>query len=126
MGMSLRACDVLNRALPDGVTPLTDDEIFVACDTCGDLSLSSLFLALKEQSVYTCPCILKPLVIVAASSPDDAFWMKGVYRFGEFAIWHAGDLRFRSTVIPRSTRALREIRTRITKQRRQHRVGLAR
>ena len=114
----LRACDVLNRAMPDGVAPLTDAEIFVACDTCGDLSLRSLFLAFKQESIYTCPRILQPLVIVAASTPDDAFWMNGVSKIGEFVIWHAGDLRFRGTVMRRSTRPLREIRARATRQRR--------
>ena len=113
-----RACDVLSQTLSDRAESLSDGENFFACDTCGDLPLNSLFVTLKREVVYTCPRTFEPLVIIAVANPDDTFWAKGVYRIGEFVIWHAGDLRFRGTVIPRSTLGLREIRTRATKQRR--------
>ena len=120
MKATLRASDVLNRMLPEGTAPLTDSEIFVGCPPCGDMALSSLFLTLKREIVYTCPKSLKPVVILATPRGDDPAW-KRAYRVGEFAIWHSGELRFRETRIPRSDLALREIRTRATKQRRKKR-----
>jgi hypothetical protein len=117
---TLRACDVLSRTLPEGAAPLTDGEIFVGCEPCGVRALSSLFLTLKREIVYTCPTSLKPVVILAIPNGDDPAW-KRAHRIGEFAIWHSGDLRFRETLIPRSDLALREIRTRATKQRRKKR-----
>jgi hypothetical protein len=113
----LRASDLLSRTLPEGATPLSDSEIFVACEVCGDIPLSSLYLTLKREIVYTCPTTHKPMVILALPNGDEAAW-KAVYRVGEFAIWHSGDLRFRDTLLPRSELALREIRARYTKERR--------
>ena len=113
----IRACDVLNRTLPEGAAPLSDSEIFVACETCGDIALNTLFVTLKREIVYTCPRTLEPMVILALPNGDETAW-RGAYRVGEFAIWHSGDLRFRDTRIPRSELALREIRTRATKERR--------
>ena len=113
----LRACEVLAQTLPEGTPPLTDGEIFVACDVCGDIALSTLFLTLKREIVYTCTTTLEPMVILAVPNGDEAIW-KRAYRVGEFALWHSGDLKFRGTVIPRSELALREIRTRYTKERR--------
>jgi hypothetical protein len=117
---TLRACEVLYQTLPAGSPLLTDIEIFVKCAVCGDIALSTLFLTLKRDITYTCPRTLEPLVILALPDGDESAW-KGAYRVGEFAIWHAGDLRFRDTVIPRSELALREIRTRATKERRKGR-----
>ena len=117
---SLRASDLLNRTLPEGAPPLSDSEIFVGCEPCGHIALASLFLTLKREIVYTCPTSLKPVVILAMPKGDDPAW-KRAYQVGEFAIWHSGELRFRDTVIPRSELALREIRTRATKQRRKKR-----
>ena len=117
MKQLLRACELLNQTLPEGAAPLTDSEIFVGCPPCGEVALSSLFLTVKREIVYTCPTSLQPVVILAIPNGDDAAW-KGVYRVGEFAIWHSGNLRFRGTVIPHSELALREIRTRATKERR--------
>jgi hypothetical protein len=113
----LRACDVLNRTLPDGAAPLTDGEIFVVCEVCGDIPLNTLFLTLKREIVYTCPTTLEPMVILAMPNGDDAAWNRA-HRVGDFAIWHSGDLHFRGTRIPRSELALREIRARYTKERR--------
>lgn len=117
---ALRAADVLGSTLPEGAPPLSDSEIFVACDVLGDIPLSSLFLTLKRDITYTCPTTLKPMVILAIPKGDESAW-KRAYRVGEYAIWHSGDLRFRETLIPRSELALREIRTRATKQRRRKR-----
>jgi len=114
---TLRACDVLNRTLPEGAPPLSDSEIFVVCGVCGHLPLNTLFLTLKRDITYTCPTTLEPMVILALPNGDETAW-KGACRIGEFAIWHSGDLHFRDTVIPRSELALREIRTRYTKERR--------
>ncbi len=116
----LRACDVLGQTLPAGAPPLSDHEIFVACEPCGDIALSALFLTLKREIVYTCPTSLEPVVILALPNGDEAAW-KGAYRVGEFAIWHSGDLHFRDRRIPRSELALREIRARATKERRKQR-----
>jgi hypothetical protein len=113
-------CDVLNRTLPEGTPPLTDSEIFVVCDVCGDLALSTLYLTLKRETVYTCPTTLAPMVILALPNGDEAIRRRG-YRVGDVAIWHSGELKFRGTRIPRSALALREIRTRATKQRRKRR-----
>ncbi len=120
MKLLLRVCDVLSQTLPEGAPPLTDGEIFVGCEPCGDVALSALFLTLKREVVYTCPTSLEPVVILALPNGDEAAW-KGAYRVGEFAIWHAGELRFRGTRIPRSQLALREIRARATKERRKQR-----
>ena len=60
------------------------------------------------------------MVIIALANGDESAW-KGAHRIGEYAIWHSGDLHFRGTVIPRSGLALREIRTRATKERRRQR-----
>ena len=117
---TLRACDVLNQALPDGAPPLSDSEIFVTCEVLGDIALSTLFLTLKRDITYTCPTTLEPMVILAIPNGDESAW-KRAHRVGEYAIWHSGDLRFRGTVIPRSDLALREIRTRATKERRRQR-----
>ena len=117
---TLRACDVLNQALPGDAPPLSDSEIFVTCGVCGDLALNTLFLTLKRDITYTCPTTLEPMVILALPNGDESAW-KGAYRIGEYAIWHSGDLHFRGRVIPRSELALREIRTRATKERRKHR-----
>lgn len=117
---TVRACDVLNQALPEGAPPLSDGEIFVTCDVLGDIALSTLFLTLKREITYTCPTTLEPMVILAIPNSDESDW-KGAYRVGEYAIWHSGDLRFRDTVIPRSELALREIRARATKERRKQR-----
>ena len=117
---TLRACEVLYQTLPEGAPLLSDSEIFVRCEVCGDIALSTLFLTLKRDITYTCPTTLEPMVILALPSGDESAW-KGAYRVGEFAIWHSGDLRFRDTVIPRSELALREIRTRATKERRKAR-----
>jgi len=113
----IRACDVLNQALPEGALPLTDVEIFVNCKACGDIALSTLFLTLKREIVYTCPRTLEPMVIVAIPNGDDAAW-RGAHRVGDYVIWHSGYLRYRDTLIPGSKLALREIRTRYTKERR--------
>ena len=117
MNRLLRACDVLNPTLPEGASPLTDSEIFVTCEVCGDIALSTLFLTLKREIVYTCPRTLEPLVILAVPNGDEAIWKRAL-RVGDFALWHSGDLKFRGTMIPRSELALREIRTRYTKERR--------
>ena len=117
----VRVCDVLNRTLPEGAPPLRDTEIFVACEPCGEVALSSLFLTLKGEIVYTCPTSLEPVVILAIPNGEETAW-NGVYRVGEFALWHSGDLRFRGTRIQRSGLALREIRTRATKERRKQKL----
>ena len=116
----LRASDVLNRTLPEGAEPLSDSEIFVTCEACGDIPLNTLFLTLKRDITYTCTTTLEPMVILAIPNGDESAW-KRAYRVGEYAIWHSGDLHFRGTVIPRSELALREIRTRATKERRKQR-----
>ena len=118
---TLRAADLLNQALPKGALPLSDSEIFVKCGVCGDLALDTLFLTLKRDITYTCTTTLEPMVILALSNGDESAW-KGAYRIGEYAIWNSGDLHFRGTVIPRSELALREIRTRATKERRKQRA----
>ena len=120
MNRLLRACDVLNQTLPEGAPPLTDGEIFVGCPPCGDIALSSLFLTLKREIVYTCPTSFEPVVILALPNGDEDAW-RGAHRVGKFVIWHSGDLRFRDTLMPRSALALREIRTRATKERRKQR-----
>jgi hypothetical protein len=114
---AVRVADVLSQTLPEGAEPLRDSEIFVGCEPCGVIALSSLYMTLKREIIYTCPTSHKPVVILAIRNVDDAVW-KGAYRVGEFAIWHSGGLRFRGTLIPRSDLALREIRTRYTKERR--------
>ena len=113
----LRACDVLSPTLPHGVPPLTDSEIFVVCDHCGDLALSALYLTLKRDITYTCPVTNEPLVIIAGPNPVEAPW-KRASRVGEFVIWHAGDLHYRGARMPRSRATLREIRISATRRRR--------
>lgn len=117
MNTLLRACDLFTQTLPEGAPPLTDSEIFVVCDVCGDLSLSSLYLTLKRDVVYTCPTTFKPILIMS----QHADW-KGTYKVGDYSIWHDGELHFRGTRIPRPQLALREIRARATKQRRKKRA----
>src|ERR1043165_738359 len=111
MNPLLRACAVLNRTLPAGAPPLKDAEIFVSCDVCGDIALSTLYLTLKRETVYTCPVTNAPMVILAVPNADETIW-KRAYRLGQFAIWHSRELKFRDTRIPRSALALREIRAR--------------
>jgi len=94
----LRASDVLNLALPKGSPPLTDSEIVAVCEKCGDVALSSCFLTLKRETVYTCTTCGKPVVILALPSADETPWMEGAYRLNQFVIWHPGELRFRDVV----------------------------
>src|SRR6478672_5800701 len=96
----LRACDVLHFALPKGSPPLADSEIVVACEKCGDVTLSSCFLTLKRETVYTCTTCGKPVVILAIPNADETPWMEGAYRLNQFVIWHPGELRFRGVVPP--------------------------
>lgn len=117
MNPLLRASDILTQTLPEGASPLRDSEIFVTCQVCGDIALSTLYLTLKREIVYTCPVTHEPMVILAMPNGDEAAW-KGAHRVGEYAIWHSGELHFRGTRIPRSELALREIRARATKERR--------
>jgi len=117
MNRSLRLADVLNQTLPEGALPLKDAEIFVSCNVCGDIALSTLYLTLKREIVYTCPTTHEPMVILAMPDAEETIW-KRAYRVGEFAIWHSGELKFRDTRIARSELALREIRASATKQRR--------
>ncbi len=96
----LRACDVLTQARPTGSPPLTDGEIVAVCEKCGEVPLSSCFVTLKRETMYTCPKCCEPLVILALPTPDETPWMEGAYRLNQFVIWHAGDLRFRDIVRP--------------------------
>lgn len=96
----LRACDVLHLALPKGSPPLGDNEIVVVCEKCGDVTLSSCFLTLKRETVYTCTTCGKPVVILAMPNADETPWMEGAYRLNQFVIWHPGELRFRGMVRP--------------------------
>jgi len=94
----VRACDVLNLALPKGSPPLSDSEIVAVCAKCGDIALSSCYLTLKRETVYTCVTCGKPLVILALPNADETPWMEGAYRYNQFVIWHPGELRFRGIV----------------------------
>jgi hypothetical protein len=96
----LRACDVLTMALPKGSPPLADSEIVTVCAKCGDVALSSCYLTLKRESVYTCTTCGQPLVIIAIPNADETPWMEGAYRLNQFVIWHPGELRFRGIVRP--------------------------
>ena len=96
----LRACDVLFLALPKGSAPLADSEIVVVCEKCGEVALSSCFLTLKRETVYTCTTCGNPVVILAIPNADETPWMEGAYRFDQFVIWHPGELRFRGIVRP--------------------------
>jgi hypothetical protein len=93
-----RACDVLSMALPKGSPPLADSEIVAVCEKCGDVALSSCFLTLKRETVYTCTTCGKPVVILAIPNADETPWMEGAYRLEQFVIWHPGELRFRGLV----------------------------
>ena len=96
----LRACDVLSQALPKGSAPLTDAEIIARCEKCGEVPLSSCYLTLKRETIYTCAKCCEPLVILAAPNPDETPWMEGAYRLNQFVIWHPGELSFRGIVRP--------------------------
>ena len=96
----LRACDVLTLALPKGSPPLADSEIVAVCEKCGEVALSSCFLTLKRETIYTCTTCGKPVVILAIPTADETPWMEGAYRLNQFVIWHAGELRFRGVVRP--------------------------
>lgn len=96
----LRACDVLGQALPKGSPPLADSEIVAVCEKCGEVALSSCFLTLKRETIYTCAKCCEPLVILALPNPDETPWMEGAYRLNQFVIWHAGELKFRDIVRP--------------------------
>ena len=95
-----RAGDVLTLALPKGSAPLKDSEIIAACAKCGDVPLSSCYLTVKRETIYTCAKCCEPLVILALPNADETPWMEGAYRFNQFVIWHAGELRFRDVVRP--------------------------
>ena len=94
----LRACDVLNLALPKGSPPLADSEIVAVCPNCGEIALSACYLTLKRETVYTCTKCGKPVVILAVPNADETPWMEGAYRLDQFVIWHPGELRFRGIV----------------------------
>lgn len=99
----IRACEVLGSKLPAGAPPLTDREISVTCPKCADVVLSACYLKFSRETIYTCPKCCEALLILAVPNPDETPWMEGAYRLSKYVIWHAGDLRFRGTVMPRST-----------------------
>ncbi len=102
----IRACDVLNQALPPGSPPLSDNEISEDCQTCGEVSLSSCSVRQAVETTYSCGKCGNPLLIIGATNPDGKPWPGRGYRLKDFAVRNAVDLRFRGMIIPRSPAAL--------------------
>lgn len=103
---TIRACDVLNQALPDNSPPLNDNEIEAQCSTCGSVRLGDSVVSGGAEPQYTCTKCGSVLVVIGQPNPDGQPWPGRGYRLKGFVVRNAVDLTFRGVLIPSSPNAL--------------------
>jgi hypothetical protein len=102
----IKACDVLNQALPAGINPITDADITCECLSCkNSILLSDCTIEQNRETIYKCECGAT-LIRIAPPSPVPS--PGAGYRLGDFVLRNAGDVRCGPVLIPRSPNALRK------------------
>lgn len=96
--------DLLNSALTGEQPEIKENEITVACRSCGKhVSLDTCNVTAERETFYACPtCGDVPVIL---SAPDDPPWPDRGYPLGEMLVRDAGDFAFRDVVMPASSNA---------------------
>lgn len=111
---TILASDVINQALPNQMTPFSDDDILGDCPECRtQVPLSHCAVTPGVETTYACPECGSCLLVIGAPHPDGRPWPGRGYRIHDFVLRNAVDLTLRGLPLcfPRSPAALETTRS---------------